>query len=103
MYDAGRGRGLNLQGGAHTAYIPYTTAEETLVCIALGEVSQIYLKFIIIFAVRGRKSVSRGGAGNPPFLASNPDYRLMLKIYCNTQNQARHMGLPNSSKKVLHH
>ena len=56
-----------------------------------------------IFAVRGRKSVSRGGAGNPPFLASNPDYRLMLKIYCNTQNQARRMGLPNSSKKVLHH
>ena len=48
MYDAGRGWGLNLQGRAHTAYIPYTTAEETLVCIALGEVSQIYLKFIII-------------------------------------------------------
>ena len=136
-----RGRGLKLRGEAHT--VPFTTAEETLICIALSEVSQICSKFIIMIIImtiiivqcchivslwlswigmirecyllfcpattaprfwqilrcraarvfhgagRGTPLSSQGGTSIP-----DSDYKLMLKIYCNTQNQARRYGTP---------
>ena len=55
FYGMGRGRGLNLQGGAHATYFSrlelYATAEETLICIALSYVSEIYSIFIIMIVV----------------------------------------------------
>ena len=52
---AGQGRGLNLRGGAPTAFLSwlklYTRAEETLIFIALSEFSQINSTIIIIIVI----------------------------------------------------
>ena len=148
---AGRWRGLNMRGGAHTPYIPYNTASRQnldLHCVKRSQqnILEIYnhdlyydqnhcsnfvilfqygfpeledsrvLPFILhrhhcpavltIFAVRGCKGVSWVGRGTP--LSSRGgtsilDYKLKLKIYCNTQNQAKRYGPPSQFKKVLHH
>ena len=60
--STGRGRGLNLRGGAlrgqggeHIAYISwlksYATAKEILIHIALSEFSQIYSTFMILILI----------------------------------------------------